>query len=49
MTTKFDFNLSTKDKISATIGGNRTLFLNPFPYATVPGISQPDHRQLLLY
>jgi hypothetical protein len=37
LTTKFDFNLSTKDKISATIGANRTLFLNPFPYATVPG------------
>ncbi|MGA8212802.1 MAG: TonB-dependent receptor [Candidatus Sulfotelmatobacter sp.] len=37
LTTKFDFNLSAKDKISATIGANRTLFLNPFPYATVPG------------
>ncbi len=37
LTTKFDFNLSTKDKISATIGANRTLFLNPFPYSTVPG------------
>jgi hypothetical protein len=37
LTTKFDFNLSPKDKIAATIGANRTLFLNPFPYATVPG------------
>jgi hypothetical protein len=37
LTTKFDFNLSAKDKVSATIGLNRTLFLNPFPYATVPG------------
>jgi hypothetical protein len=37
LTTKFDFNLSAKDKVSATIGANRTLFLNPFPYATVPG------------
>jgi hypothetical protein len=37
LTTKFDFNLSAKDKIAATIGANRTLFLNPFPYATVPG------------
>jgi hypothetical protein len=37
VTSKFDFNLTSKDKISATIGWNRTLFLNPFPYATVPG------------
>jgi len=37
LTSKFDFNLSPKDKISATIGLNRTTFLNPFPYATVPG------------
>ena len=37
LTTKFDFNLSAKDKISATIGANRTFSLNPFPYATVPG------------
>jgi Carboxypeptidase regulatory-like domain/TonB-dependent Receptor Plug Domain len=37
LTTKFDFNLSAKDKVSATIGANRTLFLNPFPFATVPG------------
>src|SRR5580658_3033004 len=37
ITSKFDFNLTPKDKISATIGWNRTLFVNPFPYATVPG------------
>ena len=37
LTSKFDFNLSAKDKIAATIGANRTLLLNPFPYATVPG------------
>lgn len=37
VTSKFDFNLTSKDKISATIGWNRTLFANPFPYATVPG------------
>src|SRR6202050_61123 len=37
LTTKFDFNLSAKDKLSATIGVNRTPSLNPFPYATVPG------------
>jgi outer membrane receptor protein involved in Fe transport len=37
LTAKFDFNLNAKDKISATIGANRTPFSNPFPYATVPG------------
>jgi hypothetical protein len=37
LTSKFDFNLSAKDKIAATIGLNRTPSLNPFPYATVPG------------
>src|ERR1700734_779251 len=37
VTSKFDFNLTAKDKISATIGWNPTLFLNPFPFATVPG------------
>jgi hypothetical protein len=37
VTSKFDVNLSPKDKISATIGWNRTLFLNPFPFSTVPG------------
>jgi len=37
LTTKFDFNLSAQDKISATIGLNRTPFSNPFPFATVPG------------
>jgi outer membrane receptor protein involved in Fe transport len=42
LTTKFDLNLSAKDKLSATIGANRQGNLysgnfNPFPYATVPG------------
>jgi carboxypeptidase family protein len=37
VTSKFDFNLTSKDKVSATIGWNRTLFANPFPFATVPG------------
>ena len=37
LTTKFDFNLSSKDKLSATVGFNRTPFSNPFPFATVPG------------
>jgi len=37
LTAKFDFNLSPKDKIAATIGLNRTPSVNPFPYATVAG------------
>jgi hypothetical protein len=37
LTTKFDFNFSAKDKVSATVGLNRTPFSNPFPFATVPG------------
>jgi len=37
LTTKFDFNLSAKDKLSATIGANRVPSVNPFPFATVPG------------
>jgi hypothetical protein len=41
LTSKFDINLGAKDKISATIGLNRTPSLNPFPYATVPGF--PSH------
>src|ERR1700733_1886514 len=37
LTSKLDFNLSAKDKLSATLGFNRTPSLNPFPFATVPG------------
>jgi hypothetical protein len=37
LTTKFDFNLSAKDKLSATLGLNHVPSFNPFPYATVPG------------
>jgi hypothetical protein len=42
LTTKFDFNLSSKDKVSATIGLNRSGNIyagnyNPLPYASVPG------------
>jgi hypothetical protein len=37
LTAKLDFNLSAKDKLSATLGFNRTPSVNPFPYATVPG------------
>jgi outer membrane receptor protein involved in Fe transport len=42
LTSKFDFNLNAKDKLSVTFGVNRagdpyTGTLNPFPFATVPG------------
>jgi len=37
LTSKFDLNLNPKDKLSATIGFNRTSSVNPLPYATVPG------------
>ena len=42
LTTKFDFNLSPKDKLSATFGLNRAGdpyygTFNPAPYASVPG------------
>jgi outer membrane receptor protein involved in Fe transport len=39
LTMKFDFVLSQKDKISATLGGNREPELNPFTFATVPGFA----------
>ena len=37
LTTRFDFNLSAKDKISLTFGANRTPFSTAFDYSTVPG------------
>jgi hypothetical protein len=37
LTTKFDFNLTAKDKVSATLGVNRQVTGNPLPYASVPG------------
>ncbi|HWW17146.1 MAG TPA: TonB-dependent receptor [Candidatus Saccharimonadales bacterium] len=37
LTTKFDFVISEKDKVSATLGGFRNPQLNPFPFATVSG------------
>ena len=37
LTSKFDFNLSAKDKISATVGLNRQVFTTPAPFASVPG------------
>src|SRR5271170_1453459 len=42
LTAKFDFNLSAKDKISATIGVNRTPFSTPLDFATVPGFGSLD-------
>jgi hypothetical protein len=44
LTAKFDFNLSSKDKISATVSLNRqgdpyTGTLNPLDFATVPGFA----------
>jgi outer membrane receptor protein involved in Fe transport len=52
LTTKFDLNLSAKDKLSATIGANRqgnpyTGNVNPLPYATVPGF--PSHTEANYY
>ncbi|HYA22570.1 MAG TPA: carboxypeptidase regulatory-like domain-containing protein, partial [Terriglobales bacterium] len=44
LTSKFDFNLSGKDKLSATVGLNRqgdpySGTLNPLPFASVPGFA----------
>jgi outer membrane receptor protein involved in Fe transport len=37
LTGKFDLNLNAKDKLSSTIGVNRTASVNPLPFATVSG------------
>src|SRR5208282_4163155 len=47
ITSKFDFNLGPKDKLSATFGFNRAGdpyngTLNPFPFATVPGFASTN-------
>ena len=39
LTMKFDFLISQKDKVSATLGGFRNPELNPFPFATVSGFA----------
>ena len=49
LTTKFDFNLNSKDKLSATIGINRAgdpYFgtLNPAPFASVPGFPSTNSK-----
>jgi len=37
LTMKFDFQLTEKDKLSATLGGERNPTVSPFQFATVPG------------
>ena len=37
LTGKLDFNISSKDKLSATLGGFREGLLNPFQFASVAG------------
>ncbi|MGB8009361.1 MAG: carboxypeptidase regulatory-like domain-containing protein [Terriglobales bacterium] len=49
LTSKFDFNLNSKDKISATLGLNRagdpySGTLNPAPSATVPGFPASNKK-----
>jgi hypothetical protein len=39
LTVKFDFNLNSKDKISATVGLNRTFSTTALPFASVAGFS----------
>ncbi len=46
LTTKFDFNLNLKDKISATVGLNRAPLTLAFPFASVAGFPSriaPDY------
>ncbi len=43
LTMKFDFLITDKDKVSATLGGFRNPSSQPFAYATVPGF--PDNYQ----
>jgi len=40
LTTKFDFDLDTRNKLAFTLGGDRTHQVTPFDYANVPGF--PD-------
>lgn len=37
LTTKFDFDLNTRNKLALTLGGDRTHQVTPFDYADVPG------------
>ncbi len=47
LTMKFDFLISDKDKVSATIGGFRNPQLNPFQFSSVPGF--PNTTQVNSY
>jgi Carboxypeptidase regulatory-like domain/TonB-dependent Receptor Plug Domain len=44
LTTRFDFELSPKDKVSLTLGGSRSRFVEPFSFAVVPGF--PTESQI---
>lgn len=37
LTGRFDFDITAKDKLAITLGSAKVTFLDPFPYATVPG------------
>ncbi len=45
LTVKFDFSITDKDKLSATIGGFRNPQLNPFQFATRAGRAQHHAEQ----
>jgi outer membrane receptor protein involved in Fe transport len=45
LTMKFDFLLTQRDKVSATLGGFRNPLANPFPYATVPGFGVNNNNR----
>jgi outer membrane receptor protein involved in Fe transport len=47
LTMKYDFLISDKDKVSATIGGFRNPQINPFQFASVPGT--PNISQINSY
>lgn len=39
LTTKVDFEPSAQDRLAVTFGWNRQYFLDPYPFATVPGFA----------
>jgi len=43
LTTKFDFLVTDKDKVSATVGGFRASRLQPIQFATAPGFPNLEH------
>jgi hypothetical protein len=44
LTMRFDFNMTEKDRLSATIGGSRNPTLVPFPLSGAPGFASLDGR-----